>query len=67
MIWSDENNSLLASLRNRKTLLKGRCGRCVWKDICNGNFRARAESVYGDMWQEDPACYLTEDEISKAE
>lgn len=63
-IWSDKSNQLLASLQNRKILLKGRCGRCVWKDICNGNFRARAESVYGDMWQEDPACYLTEDEIS---
>ncbi len=66
-IWSDETNPLLATLRNRKILLKGRCGRCVWKEICNGNFRARAESVYGDMWQEDPACYLTEDEISKVE
>lgn len=65
-IWSDKSNQLLASLQNRKILLKGRCGRCVWKDICNGNFRARAESVYGDMWQEDPACYLTEDEISNA-
>lgn len=65
-IWSNETNSLLVSLRNRKILLKGRCRRCVWKDICNGNFRARAESVYGDMWQEDPACYLTEDEISNA-
>lgn len=63
-IWSNEKNPLLLSLRDRKLLLKGRCARCVWKDICNGNFRARAESVYGDMWQEDPACYLTENEIS---
>lgn len=65
-IWTDKNDPLLVSLRNRKDLLKGRCGRCVWKQICNGNFRVRAEAVYGDVWEEDPACYLTEDEISGA-
>lgn len=64
-IWSSETDPLLVSLRNRKILLKGRCGRCVWQDICNGNFRARAESLCGDMWQEDPACYLTEEEIGR--
>jgi Fe-coproporphyrin III synthase len=62
-IWTDQNELLLNQLRNRKSLLKGRCGRCVWKDICNGNFRVRAEAVHGGTWEEDPACYLTEDEI----
>jgi len=54
---------LLKNLRNRIPLLKGKCGRCNFKDICAGNFRSRAETLYGDIWQEDPACYLTEDEI----
>jgi radical SAM protein with 4Fe4S-binding SPASM domain len=63
-IWNDMHNPLLASLRRRAGLLKGRCGRCVWQDVCNGNFRARAEAVYDDMWAQDPACYLTEEEIS---
>lgn len=63
-IWSDENNRLLKNLRNRLPLLKGKCGRCNFKDICGGNLRVRAEAVYGDLWQEDPACYLTEEEIS---
>lgn len=62
-IWMDESNALLKNLRNRILLLKGKCGRCNFKDICAGNFRARAEALYGDIWQEDPACYLTEDEI----
>ena len=62
-IWSDENDALLRSLRNRLRLLKGKCGRCHYQDICGGNFRVRAEAFYGDLWQEDPACYLTEEEI----
>lgn len=62
-IWMDESNELLRNLRNRIPLLKGKCGRCKFQDICAGNFRARAEALYGDIWQEDPACYLTEDEV----
>jgi len=61
-IWSDESG-LLGKLRNRKSLLKGRCGECDWVDLCNGNMRVRAEAVHGDFWQEDPACYLTDDEV----
>lgn len=63
-IWLDENDELLRNLRNRIKLLKGKCGRCHYQDICAGNFRVRAEAVYGDVWQEDPACYLTEEEIT---
>ncbi len=63
-IWSDESDAVLKGLRNRLPLLKGKCGRCHFQDICAGNFRVRAEAVYGDIWQEDPACYLSEEEIS---
>ncbi|HLD82423.1 MAG TPA: SPASM domain-containing protein, partial [Candidatus Omnitrophota bacterium] len=62
-VWKDAHNDFLQALRNRKVLLKGRCKRCNFIDICNGNFRARAEALSGDPWAEDPACYLTEDEI----
>ncbi|MCX6339063.1 MAG: radical SAM protein [Candidatus Aureabacteria bacterium] len=65
-IWSDAGNALLAALRDRKGLLRGKCGRCSWKEICNGNMRARALAVHGDLWAEDPACYLTEEEIAGA-
>ena len=63
-IWLDENDQLLKNLRNRRPLLKGKCARCRFQDICAGNFRVRAEAFYGDVWQEDPACYLTEEEIA---
>jgi len=62
-IWTDTSDPLLQGLRDRKPLLKGRCGRCQYLDLCNGNLRVRAEAVYGDIWADDPACYLTDEEI----
>ena len=62
-IWTDNSEPLLKGLKNRKGLLKGRCARCQYLDLCNGNLRVRAEAVFGDVWAEDPACYLTDDEI----
>ncbi|AJA46543.1 coenzyme PQQ synthesis protein E [Clostridium pasteurianum DSM 525 = ATCC 6013] len=66
-IWSDTSNSIIDGLKNRKNLLKGRCGICKWLEVCNGNFRARAEAVTGDFWASDPACYLTNEEIGVSE
>ncbi|NRT76429.1 putative heme d1 biosynthesis radical SAM protein NirJ1 [Clostridium beijerinckii] len=63
-IWRNSENEILNGLRNRKELLKGRCSSCKWLNVCNGNFRTRAEAVYNDFWAEDPACYLTDDEIN---
>ncbi|MBI3990542.1 MAG: radical SAM protein [Candidatus Omnitrophica bacterium] len=65
-IWADIRNPVMAGLKDRRKLLKGRCGKCQWQDICNGNFRARALAVYNDLWAEDPACYLTDEEIGMA-
>ena len=62
-IWMDTSDSLMRGLKDRKGLLKGRCARCQYLDLCNGNLRVRAEAVYGDVWAEDPACYLTDREI----
>ncbi|MDW7674373.1 MAG: putative heme d1 biosynthesis radical SAM protein NirJ1 [Bacillota bacterium] len=63
-IWTDTSHPILAGLKNRKPLLKGRCATCKWLEVCNGNFRARAEAVTGDFWESDPACYLTDEEIA---
>ena len=64
-IWQDTSNELMARLKNKKAYVTGRCAACRWLDVCGGNFRARAESVSGDIWAPDPACYLTEEEIEK--
>ena len=62
-IWTDLSNPILAGLKDRKKLLKGRCAKCKFLDNCNGNFRTRAEAKTGDFWESDPACYLTDEEI----
>ncbi|NPV06785.1 MAG: radical SAM protein [Anaerolineae bacterium] len=62
-IWTDLSDPLMAGLKHRKPLLIGRCAGCRYLDICNGNFRVRAEAVHGDVWAPDPACYLTDEEI----
>ncbi|MBO7166248.1 MAG: radical SAM protein [Kiritimatiellae bacterium] len=63
-IWGNpEKGSLLDLMRNRKSLLKGRCQKCKWIDLCMGNFRSRGEAVTGELWGEDPTCYLTDSEI----
>ncbi len=62
-IWTDTSDPLMAGLKDRKPLLKGRCAQCQYLDLCNGNFRVRAEAVYDDVWAPDPACYLTDEEI----
>jgi radical SAM protein with 4Fe4S-binding SPASM domain len=66
-IWKDTSEPLLKGLRKRRELLKGRCGRCQYLDLCNGNLRVRAEAVFGDVWAEDPACYLSDEEIGLAQ
>ena len=65
-IWMDTSDELMAGLKDRKPLIKSnadRCARCKWLDICNANFRVRAEAIYDNVWADDPACYLTKAEI----
>jgi radical SAM protein with 4Fe4S-binding SPASM domain len=64
-IWDDPNIELLHKLKDKKPHVKGRCAECRFLNICGGNFRARAEAFYGDVWAQDPACYLTDEEIKK--
>ncbi|MEJ5358540.1 MAG: 12,18-didecarboxysiroheme deacetylase [Desulfobacterales bacterium] len=63
-IWTDTSHPILGRLKEKKKHVTGRCARCRWLDVCGGNFRVRAEAVTGDLWAPDPACYLTDEEIS---
>jgi len=60
-IWNGDD-PLMIKLRNKSEHLKGRCGQCSYKTLCGG-CRIRAREVYGDLWAEDPACYLTDEEL----
>jgi len=54
-IWLG-NDQLLKMLREKTKYLRGKCGICKFKHLCGG-FRVRAYR-YGDLWGEDPSCYL---------
>ncbi len=63
-IWSKQgDDELVQKLRNMGQHLTGRCGTCNYKSLCGG-CRIRAEVVHGDIWAQDPACYMTDEEIS---
>ncbi|MDU4961552.1 MAG: radical SAM protein [Sporomusaceae bacterium] len=55
-IWR-EADEFLQALRCKSRHISGRCGECRYKDFCGG-CRIRAEAYHGDVWGEDPACYL---------
>jgi 12,18-didecarboxysiroheme deacetylase len=63
-IWTDLSDPLMAKLKDKRPHVKGRCATCKFLDVCGGNFRVRAETATGDLWQPDPACYLTDEETS---
>jgi heme d1 biosynthesis radical SAM protein NirJ len=62
-IWQDVSDPLMAGLKQHPRPVTGRCGACRHLAICNGNTRVRAQQLTGDPWAEDPACYLTDEEI----
>jgi len=62
-IWTDTSDPLMAGLKASPRTVRGRCGQCRYFDICGGNTRVRAHQLTGDPWAEDPACYLTDEEI----
>ena len=65
-IWQDVSDPIMAGLKAKPRPVKGRCAACAYQKICNGNTRVRAMQLTGDAWAEDPACYLTDDEIGVA-
>jgi len=60
-IW--QRGELLDELRlHPRKQISGICAECEQIDICNGGSRARAYAITGDLWSEDPSCYLTGEE-----
>jgi heme d1 biosynthesis radical SAM protein NirJ len=66
-IWADVSDPLMAGLKRHPRPVAGRCGACAHLAICNGNSRVRAWHTTGDLWAEDPGCYLTDEEIGLAQ
>jgi len=66
-IWTNAPVEMLQRLRVHPRKLGGRCSDCRYIDICNGGSRSRAYAIYGDMWAEDPSCYLSKAQIAREE
>ncbi|MCB1867393.1 MAG: heme d1 biosynthesis radical SAM protein NirJ [Gammaproteobacteria bacterium] len=62
-IWQDTTDPIMAGLKAQPRNISGRCAECGYFNICGGNTRVRAMQLTGDAWSEDPACYLTDEEI----
>jgi len=64
-IWEDISDPIMKGLKNKERYIKGRCApeNCRFFQICKGGSRTRALAITGDVWEADPACYLTDDEI----
>ena len=58
-IWTNKPDKVLRQLREHPRKLGGQCAECRWLDICNGGSRSRAYAIHGDLWAEDPSCYLS--------
>lgn len=64
-IWQDTGaHERLALLRAQGSQITGRCSGCRFLDRCGGGFRQRAATLTGDPCGSDPACPLTDEEIS---
>ena len=61
-IWLDKGNEMLTKLRKHPRNISGICADCNVIDICNGGSRSRSYAISGDLWAEDPSCYLTDKE-----
>ncbi len=61
-IWLDEDNDILRRLREHPRKLSGNCANCGVVNICNGGSRSRAYAISGELWEEDPSCYLNDKE-----
>ncbi len=59
-IWTSDDE-LMVKLREKHLHVTGKCGECHHKHLCGG-CRIRARAVYGDLWAEDPACYLSDEQ-----
>ncbi|MBN2402877.1 MAG: radical SAM protein [Spirochaetes bacterium] len=66
-IWTDESDALMHGLKHKALFIKGRCRLCVYKSMCTGAMRVRAQRTFGDPWAPDPQCYITDEEIGLTE
>ena len=63
-IWQNPTDPVLAALHNKAEFADKRCLTCKWFDLCRGNFRFLTPQPDPENWLNEPACYLTDNEIA---
>ncbi len=64
-IWEDVTDPVLSKLRNKSQFADARCLTCKWFNLCKGNYRFLDSQVDDEYWLNEPACYLTDQEIGE--
>ena len=64
LVYSDRGleNLKLEKLRIHPRKISSKCETRQYINICNDGSSSRAYAICGDMWAEDPSCYLTEEQ-----
>jgi len=62
-VWENSTGPVLNKLRNKSEFADARCLKCKWFDLCKGNFRFLGTETGPEYWLNEPACYLTDEEI----
>lgn len=63
-IWENPDEPVLNKLRKKSEFSDKRCLTCKWFDLCKGNFRFLGTQSDARYWLNEPACYLTDEEIA---
>jgi len=64
-IWEDSADTVLNKLRNKSQFADKRCLKCKWFNLCKGNYRFLGSQADDEHWLNEPACYLTDEEIGE--
>ena len=62
-IWANSAEPVLSRLRKKNEFADTKCLQCKWFDSCKGNFRFLNSNADDENWLNEPACYLTDEEI----
>jgi len=62
-IWENSTEPVLSKLRSKSKFADPRCLRCKWFSLCKGNYRFLGGKSGDEYWLNEPACYLTDEEI----
>jgi len=64
-IWEDSTDLVLDKLRHKSQFADKRCLKCKWFELCKGNYRFLGSQADDEHWLNEPACYLTDEEIGE--